>query len=98
MAKEINYKIKNVELSKNINLLGNILGKVVKEQEGIKLYNKIEQIRFLSKASRGAKKKIKLNETKKFRQLISSIKKLSSKESLIIARSFNKFLNFSNLA
>ena len=98
MAKEINYKIKNVELSKNINLLGNILGKVVKEQEGIKLYNKIEQIRFLSKASRGAKKKIKLNETKKFRQLISSIKKLSSKESLIIARSFSKFLNFSNLA
>ena len=99
MVKEINYKIKNVELSKNINLLGNILGKVVKEQEGIKLYNKIEQIRFLSKASRGTKKKkFKLNETKKFRQLILSIKKLSSKESLIIARSFNKFLNFSNLA
>ena len=44
------------------------------------------------------KKKIKLNETKKFRQLISSIKKLNSKESLIIARSFSKFLNFSNLA
>mgnify|MGYP006120184955 FL=1 len=100
MLKRIDYKIKNVELSKNINLLGNILGKVVIEQEGIKLYNKIEQIRFLSKASRGAKnkKKIKLNETKKFRQLISSIKKLNSKESLIIARSFSKFLNFSNLA
>ena len=96
MLKRIDYKIKNVELSKNINLLGNILGKVVIEQEGIKLYNKIEQIRFLSKASRGAKnkKKIKLNETKKFRQLISSIKKLNSKESLIIARSFSKFLNF----
>ena len=100
MVKTIDYKIKNVELSKNINLLGNILGKVVIEQEGIKLYNKIEQIRFLSKASRGAKnkKKIKLNETKKFRQLISSIQKLNSKESLIIARSFSKFLNFSNLA
>ena len=100
MVKKIDYKIRNIELSKNISLLGNILGKVVKEQEGIKLYNKIEQIRFLSKASRGAKnkKKIKLNETKKFRQLISSINKLSSKESLIIARSFSKFLNFSNLA
>jgi phosphoenolpyruvate carboxylase len=59
MLKRIDYKIKNVELSKNINLLGNILGKVVKEQEGIKLYNKIEQIRFLSKASRGAKNKKK---------------------------------------
>ncbi|MDA1338330.1 MAG: hypothetical protein O2871_03110 [bacterium] len=44
MAKEINYKIKNVELSKNINSLGNILGNVIKEQERIKLYNKIEQI------------------------------------------------------
>jgi len=43
MVKKIDYKIRNVELSKNINLLGNILGKVVKEQEGIKLYNKIEQ-------------------------------------------------------
>ena len=99
MVKKIDYKIRNVELSKNINLLGNILGKVVKEQEGIKLYNKIEQIRFLSKASRGTKKKkFKLNETKKFRQLISSIKRLNPKESLIIARSFSKFLNFSNLA
>ena len=100
MVKKTNLKTKNIELSKIISLLGNILGKVVKEQEGIRVYNKIEQIRFLSKASRGAKskKKIKLNETKKFRQLISSIRKLSSKDSLIIARSFSKFLNFSNLA
>ena len=44
------------------------------------------------------KKKIKLNETKKFRQLISTINKLKPKESLVIARSFSKFLNFSNLA
>ena len=100
MGKKTDLKIKNIELSKIISLLGNILGKVVKEQEGIEVYNKIEQIRFLSKASRGAKskKKIKLNETKKFRQLISSIKKLTPKNSLIIARSFSKFLNFSNLA
>jgi phosphoenolpyruvate carboxylase len=100
MVKKTNLKTKNIELSKIISLLGNILGKVVKEQEGTEVYNRIEQIRFLSKASRGAKskKKIKLNETKKFRQLISSIKKLSPKDSLIIARSFSKFLNFSNLA
>ena len=100
MVKKTDLKIKNIELSKIISLLGNILGKVVKEQEGTALYDKIEQIRFLSKASRGAKskKKIKLNETKKFRKLIVSINKLSSKQSLVIARSFNKFLNFSNLA
>ena len=101
MVKIYNHKRNaNIELSKIVSLLGKILGSVIKEQEGIALYNKIEKIRSLSKASRGkkAKKKIKLNETKNFRQLISNIKKLKSKESLIVARSFNKFLNFSNLA
>ncbi|SVD34947.1 uncharacterized protein METZ01_LOCUS387801, partial [marine metagenome] len=46
----------------------------------------------MSKASRGtkSKKKIKLNETRKFRQLISKINKLKPKESLVIARSFSK--------
>jgi len=100
MVKKVKYKIANIELSKIVSLLGKILGIVVKEQEGIILYNKIEEIRSLSKASRGTKnkKKIKLNETRKFRQLISTINKLKPKESLVIARSFSKFLNFSNLA
>ena len=100
MVKKIKYKIQNIELSKLVSLLGKILGFVVKEQEGLALYNKIEEIRSLSKASRGKKnkKKIKLNETKKFGELIRQIKKLSPSESLIIARSFSKFLNFSNLA
>ena len=100
MVKKVKYKIANIELSKIVSLLGKILGIVVKEQEGTILYNKIEEIRSLSKASRGTKnkKKIKLNETRKFRQLISAINKLKPKESLVIARSFSKFLNFSNLA
>ncbi len=100
MQKSNNYKKTNIELSKLVSLLGKILGFVVKEQEGKLLYNKIEEIRYLSKASRGAKnkKKIKLNETKAFRKLISKINKLSPSQSLIIARSFSKFLNFSNLA
>ena len=100
MVKKIKYKIENIKLSKIVSLLGKILGIVVKEQEGQLLFNKIEEIRGLSKASRGtkSKKKIKLNETRKFRQLLSIIKKLSSKESLVVARSFSKFLNFSNLA
>jgi len=100
MVKKVKYKIANIKLSKIVSLLGKILGIVVKEQEGLFLYNKIEEIRSLSKASRGAKskKKIKLNETRKFRQLISKINKLKPKESLVVARSFSKFLNFSNLA
>jgi len=100
MVKKVKYKIANIKLSKIVSLLGKILGIVVKEQEGLFLYNKIEEIRSLSKASRGikSKKKIKLKETKKFRQLISKINKLKPKESLVMARSFSKFLNFSNLA
>ena len=100
MVKKINHKVAKTKLSKTVSLLGKILGVVVKEQEGTLLYNKIEEIRHLSKASRGKKnkKKIKLNETKKFRKLITKINKLSPSESLIIARSFSKFLNFSNLA
>ncbi len=100
MQKNHKYKLANIELSKLVSLLGKVLGFVVKEQEGQLLYDKIEEIRYLSKASRGAKnkKKIKLNETKKFRKLISRINKLTPSQSLIIARSFSKFLNFSNLA
>ena len=102
MTKKTNYKKKTttLKLSKIVHLLGKILGLVIKEQEGTFLFNKIEKIRTLSKASRGKKdkKKIRLNETKKFRQLKSNIRNLSARESLIIARSFSKFLNFSNLA
>ncbi len=100
MARQHKYKIANIELSKLVSLLGKILGIVVKEQEGRLLYDKIEQIRHLSKSSRGSidNSKIKLNDTKKFRELINQINKLNPSQSLIIARSFSKFLNFSNLA
>ena len=60
MAKKYNHKRNaNIELSKIVSLLGKILGSVIKEQEGIALYNKIEKIRSLSKASRGKKTKKK---------------------------------------
>jgi len=59
MVKKVKYKIANIELSKIVSLLGKILGIVVKEQEGLPLYNKIEEIRSLSKASRGTKSKKK---------------------------------------
>jgi len=101
MGKKTKYKsIAILKLSKIVHLLGKILGLVIKEQEGVYFFNKIEKIRLLSKTSRGkkSKKKIRLNETKKFRQLKSNIRKLSYRESLVISRSFSQFLNFSNLA
>ena len=64
MVKIYNHKRNaNIELSKIVSLLGKILGSVIKEQEGIALYNKIEKITSLSKASRGKKTK-KKNKTK----------------------------------
>ena len=59
MVRKIKYKIANIKLSKIVSLLGKILGFVVKEQEGLSIYNKIEEIRSLSKASRGTKSKKK---------------------------------------
>jgi len=48
MENKNNYKRNaNIELSKIVSLLGKILGSVIKEQEGISLYNKIEKIRSL---------------------------------------------------
>ena len=54
-----------IELSKTIHLLGEILGLVIKEQEGSLIFNKIEKIRVLSKASRG-----KGNPRKKYNSFI----------------------------
>ena len=38
---------KKIVLSKTIRLLGEILGNIIKEQEGISVFNKIEKIRAL---------------------------------------------------
>ncbi len=97
MKKNANRKKEPLlKLSKIIHLLGDILGLVIKEQEGISFFDKVEKIRVLSKASRDKKNKQKIN--KAFNQLKINITKLSPKESLVIARSFSQFLNISNLA
>ena len=84
------------KLSKVINLLGKILGKVIKEQQGEKYFNKIEEIRILSKKSRGKKDLIEIK--KYFNKLKLKINALNSIESLVVARAFSQFLNFANLS
>ena len=97
MLKKTDIKKEPVlKLSKIIHLLGEILGLVIKEQEGVTFFNKVEKIRILSKASRDNKNKQKI--AKSFHQLKSNISKLNPQESLVIARSFSQFLNISNLA
>ena len=88
-------KLSIPELSKIVRLLGEILGNVIKEQEGKPYYDKVEEIRLLSKFSRGKNTQVVNNN---FIKLKSKINNLNPKESLIIARSFSQFLNFANLA
>ena len=47
MVKQNNQITSNTKLSRLVSLLGKILGTVVKEQEGISSFNKIEEIRNL---------------------------------------------------
>ena len=90
MTKKYN-KISSIKkISEIINLLGRILGLVIKEQEGVHFYNKVEKIRKLSKSSRRGNQK-------SFNKLKLSISNLSPKESLVVSRSFSQFLNLSNL-
>ena len=85
-----------IVLSKTIRLLGEILGNIIKEQEGLSVFNKIEKIRALSKSSRGKRGKNTINRS--FTKLKREISTLNSKDTLVIARSFSKFLDFSNIA
>jgi len=87
--------IKKIKLSSTIHLLGEILGRVITKQESISVFNKIEKIRSLSKLSRG--ENIRSNNLA-FNKLKKEIFNLSSYESLIIAKSFSRFLDFSNIA
>ena len=54
---------KKIALSKTIHLLGEILGNIIKEQEGLSVFNKIEKIRALSKFSRGNRRKNTINRS-----------------------------------
>ena len=74
------------KLSNTVRLLGEILGLVIKKQEGTSLFNKVENIRILSKASRGRKNKKEIS--KAFQRLKNNIINLSPKESFVIALSF----------
>ena len=73
--------------------LGNILGKVIKEQEGIKFFNLVEKVRKLSKAN-----KTNLKNKNSFNKLIKTVKNTNPKDTLRLTRAFTHFINFINLA
>ena len=86
-------RISTKSLRDDVRYLGTILGKVIKEQEGLKFFKLVEKTRLLSKANIA-------NKSKKnpFKNLSLEIKKQSPKNLLKLTRAYNHFMNLYNLA
>ena len=83
-------RIPTKSLREDVRFLGNLLGNVIKEQEGKSFYNLVEKIRKLSKANKIQKKS--------YKKISSEIKSINPKNIYKLARAFNHFMNFINLA
>ena len=82
---------KYAALRANVGLLGQLLGKSIKDHKGQAFLDKIETIRQLAKSSR------KGNEQDR-QSLIDTLQTLSDEELLPVARAFSQFLNLANVA
>ena len=83
-------RIPTKSLREDVRFLGNILGEVIKEQEGKNFYNLVEKIRKLSKANKIQKRS--------YKKISREIKNISPNNTYKLARAFNHFMNFINLA
>ena len=80
-------------LRDDVRYLGNILGKVIKEQEGKNFFDLVEKVRRLSKAN-----KTSINTKQTNRKVIKAIQDLDPKNTFKLTRAFTHFMNFINLA
>ena len=80
-------------LREDIRYLGNILGEVIREQEGIKFFNLVEKVRKLSKAN-----KINLKNKNSFKKLVKTVRNSNPIDTLRLTRAFTHLINFINLA
>ena len=78
-------------LKSNINMLGRLLGNIIKKVHGEELLAKVEQIRLLSKSALSGNPKDK-------ELLINTLQGLSTEEILPVSRAFSHFLNLTNIA
>ncbi len=86
-------RIPTKSLRDDVRHLGNILGKVIKKQEGPKFFNLVEKIRLLSKANVANK-----NRKEPFKKILTEVNRLSPQSVFKLTRAFNHFMNFYNLA
>ena len=82
---------KYAALRGNVGLLGQLLGKTIKDHLGEEFLAKIETIRQLAKSSRRG------NEDDR-QTLLDTLRNLSDDELLPVARAFSQFLNLANVA
>ena len=78
-------------LRRNVNMLGSLLGNTIKDHHGEEFFNKIENIRQLSKAARAG-------SVEDRDVLLDQLKGLSDDELVPVTRAFSHFLNLANLA
>lgn len=84
--------VKDAPLIEDIRLLGQILGAIIREQEGEEVFERIEKIRRLSVAfERNA-------DVEAGRELDDSLRSLTSEEAVLVARAFSYFSHLSNIA
>ncbi|MBA1203751.1 phosphoenolpyruvate carboxylase [Pseudomonas capeferrum] len=78
----------DLRLREDVHLLGELLGKTIREQYGEAFLDKIEAIRHSAKADRSGSAE----------QLSSTLDNLAEEDLLPVARAFNQFLNLANIA
>ncbi len=80
-------------LREDVRYLGNILGKVIQDQEGQTFFGLVEKVRKLSKVNKTGPNDYETNQ-----KVIKAIQNLNAKNTLKLTRAFTHFMNFINLA
>ncbi|WP_299728354.1 phosphoenolpyruvate carboxylase [uncultured Endozoicomonas sp.] len=84
-------------LRRNVNMLGTLLGDVIRDHKGDAFFNKIEAIRQLSKAARSDEGH-DASENADQQALLELLHELPDNELTPVVRSFSHFLNLTNIA
>ncbi|MDH4249362.1 MAG: phosphoenolpyruvate carboxylase, partial [Deltaproteobacteria bacterium] len=80
-----------VSLRRDVRELGAMLGEVIQSQGGTRLFERVEDVRRLSKSGREG-------ETRALETLTAQLSALPSEEALQLARAFSHFLSLANIA
>ena len=86
-------RIPTKSLRDDVRLLGNILGNVIKKQEGQTFFNLVEKIRKLSKANRA-----NIKQHVSYKKISKTLSQISPSNTYKLTRAFSHFMNFINLA